>query len=135
MADADLVKDTYRKRAAVIGFRCGVVAMLLEGAESESVVRFATAMAQYVLDGQLKIFGNTLRSEFKKASEEAQRETKNANVFDILPPTFNIQDLQQAKGTGISRTALLMIICRWKKSNWIKKIGINQWTKCKQNEG
>lgn len=134
MADADLVKDTYRKRAAVIGFRCGVVAMLLEGAESESVVRFATAMAQYVLDGQLKIFGNTLRSEFKKASEEAQRETKNTNIFDKLPAAFNIQDLQQAKGTGTSRAALWMIVSRWKKSGWIKKTGINQWMKCKNDE-
>lgn len=134
MADADLVKDTYRKRAAVIGFRVGVVAMLLEGAESEGVVRFATAMAQYVLDEQLKIFGNTLRSEFKKASEESRRETKNTNIFDILPPTFNIQDLQQAKGTGTSRAALYMIVSRWKKSGWIKKTGINQWMKCKNDE-
>lgn len=38
MAEGDLVKDTYRRRAAVIGFRCGVVARLLTGKESKNVL-------------------------------------------------------------------------------------------------
>ena len=129
MADGDLVKDTYRKRSAVIGFRCGVIAMLLEGEESDNVVRFATTMAQYVLDEQLKIFGNALQAEFKKATEDSQRQGKNINVFDNLPPVFTLQDLQEAKGSGVPRRSLQMIICRWKKSGWIKKTGINQWSK------
>lgn len=132
MADADLVKDTYRKRAAVIGFRCGVVAMLLEGEENEKVTLFASGMAQYVLDEQLKIFGRSLQAEFKKAENETVRYGKNINVFDQLPSSFTLQDLQQVKGEQVTRHTLNSIISRWKKSGWIKKIGINAWSKSRE---
>ena len=131
MAGADLVKDTYRKRAAVIGFRCGVVAMLLEGEESNNVVKFATTMSQYVLDEQLKIFGKSLQAEFKKAADASLRQGENNNIFDSLPIIFTLQNLQEAKGALVSRTGLQMIISRWKKSGWIKKTAVNQWTKMK----
>ena len=129
MADADLVKDTYRKRAAVCGFRCGVVAMLLEGKESDNVVNFSTMMAQYILDEQMAIFGDALQIEFKKAAEEARRQTKNNSIFDELPPTFTLDDLKQAKGADVARRSLQMIISRWKSSCWIKKTGFNKWEK------
>ena len=131
MADADLVRDTYRKRAAVIGFRCGVIAMLLSGEENENVTRFATAMAQYVFDEQLKIFGESLQAEFKKADDYVQRKSENSNVFDKLPPLFTIADIQQAKGTGVTRHTISSIISRWKKAGWISKAGVNQWKKSK----
>ena len=49
--DIDHVKDTYRKRAAVIGFRCGVVFHLLSGCskESKACTDFALMMAEYCL--------------------------------------------------------------------------------------
>ena len=45
--DIDHVKDTYRKRAAVIGFRCGVIFHLLSGCakESKACLDFALMMA------------------------------------------------------------------------------------------
>ena len=63
MADGDIVKDTYRKRAAVIGFRCGVVASLLEGEENEKVLYFARLTAEYILEKQCNFFGEALLSE------------------------------------------------------------------------
>ena len=49
--DIDHVKDTYRKRAAVIGFRCGVIFHLLSGCskESKACLDFALMMADYCL--------------------------------------------------------------------------------------
>ena len=41
----DVIKDRFRRRAAVIGFRCGVVFMLLAGKESNACVDFALKMA------------------------------------------------------------------------------------------
>ncbi len=133
MADGDLVKDTYRKRAGVIGFRCGVVARLLTGKETIAVLDFAVMMAQYVLDEQLKVFGESLRAEYKKASDEQQRSSSNQSVFDQLPPVFTLQDLQQMKGPDTTRTAMQMIVSRWKHSKWIKKVGVNRWQKRKTN--
>ncbi len=129
MADGDLVKDTYRKRAAVIGFRCGVVARLLEGKESKRVVELATTMAQYVLDGQCRVFGEALQNEYKQAGDEQVRKTENGTVFDALPPVFTINDLQARKSGGASYATIHTIICRWKKAGWIVKAGKNQWKK------
>ena len=131
MAEGDLVKDTYRRRAAVIGFRCGVVARLLTGKESKSVLDFATLMAQYVLDEQLKVFGESLKQEYIKACNEQSRAGKNHNIFDILPPVFSYQDLQQAKGPNTPRSTLWVIVSRWKSSGWIIKNGKNTWKKCR----
>ena len=57
----DVIKDRFRRRAAVIGFRCGVVFMLLAGKESNACVDFALKMAEYTLQMQLKVFGPLLR--------------------------------------------------------------------------
>ena len=129
-ADGDLVKDTYRKRAAVIGFRCGVVAMLIEGQESKNVLDFATMMAQYVLDNQIKYFGSLLNKEFKQASEEQERYSVNGSVFDALSPVFSIENLQALK-PDTKRQALYTVLSRWKKDKWVEKIGPNQWKKVK----
>lgn len=45
----DVIKDRFRRRAAVIGFRCGVVFMLLAGKESSACIDFALKMADYTL--------------------------------------------------------------------------------------
>lgn len=124
------MKDTYRKRAAVIGFRRGVVAMLLEGAENKNVLDFATMMAQYVLDMQLKYFGSLLSNEFKKANEEQDRYSVNGSIFDKLAPVFSIEDLEAQK-PNTKRSTLYPIVSRWKKDNWVEKIGANQWKKIK----
>lgn len=129
MAEGDLVKDTYRRRAAVIGFRCGVVARLLAGKESKNVIDFAVLMAQYVLNEQLKVFGESLKQEYIKAGNEQERAGKNNNIFDMLPPVFTFQDLKQAKDPDTPRTTLTVIISRWKSSGWVKKIGKNTWMK------
>ncbi len=131
MADGDIVKDTYRKRAAVIGFRCGVVARLLTGKESNAVTDFATMMAQYVLDEQCTIFGASLKNEYKQSANEQERRSVNGSVFDNLPPVFTLDDIQQIKGPSANRQALYTIISRWKKSSWITKTGVNQWKKAR----
>jgi hypothetical protein len=129
MAEGDLVKDTYRRRAAVIGFRCGVVARLLSGKENKTVIDFATLMAQYVLDEQMNVFGETLKQEYIKASNVQTRAGRNNNIFDMLPPVFTYQDLQQAKGPDTPRSTLWVIVSRWKSSGWICKISKNSWRK------
>ena len=67
--DIDHVKDTYRKRAAVIGFRAGVIFYLLTGKETKDAVDFALLMADYCLEQQIKTFGETLMNEYVSAQE------------------------------------------------------------------
>ena len=64
--DIDHVKDTYRKRAAVIGFRAGVIFHLLTGKDKETkdATDFALQIAEYCLEQQIKTFGETLMNQF-----------------------------------------------------------------------
>lgn len=134
MADGDIVKDTYRKRAAVIGFRCGVVASLLEGEENEKVLDFARLTAEYILEKQCNFFGEALLSEYKSAEQEMVRQSRNGFIFDKLPPEFTFNDLQKEKGANVSRNVINNIIYRWKKSGWIEKKENGKWMKTRQDK-
>ena len=133
--DIDHVKDTYRKRAAVIGFRCGVVYHLLTGynKESKGCLDFALMMADYCLEQQISTFGEALMSQYVDASSECQRRGKNHSIFDQLPPTFAMNDLRALKD-ACSENALRTIVSRWRHDEWIVKTDANHWTKTKKKK-
>ena len=141
--DIDHVKDTYRKRAAVIGFRCGVIFHLLESQnctaeptllckkrESKACVDFALMMAEYCLQQQIKVFGEALRTEYVDAQDECQRYGANHSVFDQLAPAFTMDDLRALKRGYCGESALRNIITRWRRDGWIEKTDSKHWAKC-----
>ena len=129
--DIDHVKDVYRKRAAVIGFRCGVIFHILSGTlhESKACTDFALMMAQYCLEQQMKAFGEVLESQFVDARDEGVRYGCNHSVFDQLPPTFTIDDLRALKRGFCGEAALRKIISRWCHDLWIEKTDKTHWQK------
>ena len=127
--DIDRVKDTYRKRAAVIGFRCGVIFRLLDGKESNKCLDFALMMAEYALQQQIAAFGEALLNEYVSAKDEGKYQSANHSVFDQLPPVFSKEDLASLKKSFCSGTALRKIISRWNSDGWIIKIAKNRWQK------
>ena len=129
--DIDHVKDTYRKRAAVIGFRCGVIFRLLEGKESNKCIDFALMMAGYCLMQQIKTFGEALRSEFVNAYDECQRYGANHSVFDRLAPTFSRADLGALK-PECGKSGIRNIIMRWKRDGWIEAVDKDHFQKTSQ---
>ncbi|MBE6249852.1 MAG: DUF3987 domain-containing protein [Prevotella sp.] len=131
--DIDRVKDTYRKRAAVIGFRCGVIFHLLSDAkkESKACLDFALMMAEYCLSQQMKAFGEALRNEYVSAQDECQRYGANHSVFDQLAPTFSRDDLRVLK-SGTTESGLRNIVMRWKRDGWIVPIDKHHWSKTSQ---
>ena len=133
--DIDHVKDTYRKRAAVIGFRCGVIFHLLSGKDKETkaCLDFALMMADYCLSQQIKAFGEALQNQYVDAHEECQRYGANHSVFDQLAPTFTVDDLRALKRGYCSETAMRMIISRWMRDGWISKTDRHHWSKVKVN--
>ena len=115
----DRVMDTYRRRAAVIGMRCGVVACLLSGEkETKHVIDFALMMAEYVLQEQCRLFGDVLRKQYAADADDTRRNSKNRAVFDRLADTFTSHDILALK-TDISESTARTIICRWKEAGWI----------------
>ena len=131
--DIDHVKDTYRKRAAVIGFRCGVIFHLLSDAkkETKACLDFALMMAEYCLSQQMKAFGEALRNEYISAQDECQRYGANHSVFDQLAPTFSRDDLRALK-SGTTESGLRNIVMRWKRDGWIVPIDRHHWQKTSQ---
>ena len=133
--DIDHVKDTYRKRAAVIGFRCGVIFHILSGAarESKSCLDFALMMAEYCLQQQIKAFGEALESQFVDARDECIRYGSNHSIFDQLSPAFTMDDLRALKRGFCSEAGLRKIISRWYRDHWIEKTDKTHWKKLNVN--
>ena len=129
--DIDHVKDTYRKRAAVIGFRCGVIFHILSGAarESKACLDFALMMAEYCLKQQIKAFGEALESQFVDARDECTRYGSNHSIFDQLSPAFTMNDLRALKRGFCSEAGLRKIISRWYRDKWIEKTDKTHWRK------
>ena len=126
--EMDIIKDRFRRRAGLIGFRCGVVFMLLAGKESTACVNFAVKMAEYTLQMQLKVFKPLLAKHYADCCNDTPSSSINGNIFGRLPSPFNMQDLRQLKGSEISDSALYTIICRWKAEGWVEKNG-KSWIK------
>ena len=129
--DIDHVKDTYRKRAAVIGFRCGVIFHMLSGCakESKACLDFALMMAEYCLKQQIKAFGEALESQFVDARDECIRYGSNHSIFDQLSPAFTMDDLRALKRGFCSEAGLRKIISRWYRDKWIEKTDKTHWKK------
>ena len=129
--DIDHVKDIYRKRAAVIGFRCGVIFYMLSGCakESKACLDFALMMAEYCLKQQIKAFGEVLESQFVDAHDECIRYGSNHSIFDQLSPVFTMDDLRALKRGFCSEAGLRKIISRWYRDKWIEKIDKTHWRK------
>ena len=127
----DHVKDTYRKRAAVIGFRCGAIFHILSGAarESKACLDFALMMAEYCLQQQIKAFGEALESQFVDARDECIRYGSNHSIFDQLAPAFTMDDLRALKRGFCSEAGLRKIISRWYRDHWIEKTDKTHWRK------
>jgi hypothetical protein len=122
MERIDRVMDTYRRRAAVIGMRCGVVAFLLSGEkETKHVIDFALMMAEYVLQEQCRLFGDVLRKQYAADSDSTRQNSKNRAVFDRLADTFTSHDILALKN-DVSDAAARMIIKRWREAGWIEPL-------------
>ena len=125
----DTIKDIYRRRAAVIGFRCGVIFMLLVGKESNACIEFALTMAEYTLQNQCRLFGPLLKLQNDRVRDRMPAATVNENVLQQLPSPFTIDDLRRLKGSECADGTLYSILSRWKAEGWIEKVDKNNWKK------
>lgn len=125
----DVIKDRFRRRSALIGFRCGVVFMLLAGKESNACVDFAVKMAEYTLQMQMKIFAPLLTKFLHEGNDDGISTSVNGSIFEKLPSPFDLHELRRLKGNEFSENTLYSIISRWKNEGWIEKKGKGMWIK------
>lgn len=126
--------DVFRRRAAVIGIRAGVLAYMLWGRkETDACLAFARWVASYVLHNQLVLFGeemNRIMLEGEEVQQKLVPRTKNGTVFDRLPQRFSKQDVITERMKDGQSGPVKMIVSRWCKAGLAFKVGPNEWEKC-----
>ena len=121
--------DVLRRRAALNGFRAGIIAYLLEGRqETERAIQFAIWYAERCLHYQLQIYGDKIDA-LNNGKLSSQASKGNIRYFDALPKEFTKEDLVNFRLANNESPVVKTIICRWVKEGLVVKIGTNLWRK------
>ena len=122
--------DTLRKRAAVIGYRAGMLAYLLNNQKyDKGVGQFTSWVAEYVFQNQLELFG----SKFEEVAQSQMRVRENrsqvVSLLQVLPEQFSKSDLMALRARNGQSTNVAMVISRWKAAGFIKQVEKNTYRK------
>ena len=121
--------DVFRRRAALNGFRAGIIVYLLEGRqETERAIKFAVWYAERCFQYQLQIYGNKVDA-LHDGALSPQASKGNIRYLDVLPKEFTKEDLVNLRLANHESPVVKTIIYRWVKEDLIKKIDSNLWQK------
>ncbi len=121
--------DVLRRRAALNGFRAGIIAYLLEGRqETERAIRSALWYAERCLHYQLQLSGDKIDALHNNAVSP-QASKGNIRYLDVLPKEFTKEDLVNLRLANNESPVVKTIIYRWVKEGLIEKTGANLWQK------
>ena len=121
--------DVLRRRAALNGFRAGIIAYQLEGRqETERAIKFALWYAERCLHYQLQIYGDKIDA-LHNSTLSPQAGKGNIRYLDALPKEFTKEDLVSLRLANNESPVVKTIIYRWAKEGQIDKIGTNLWKK------
>ena len=125
--------DTLRRRAAVIGFRAGMLCYLLENSKWTKVVgEFAEWVAEYVFRNQMELWGDQMEQLLTGALDAQTERGAASSLLALLPEEFSTGDLiklRARKGQSVKHSAVFMVLNRWRNNKRIDKIGDGQWRK------
>jgi len=124
-ASGNMSIDTFRKRAAVMGFRAGCLLYVLDDKKvSKRMLDFALWVSNYVLYYQLKYYGAKMNESIESNAEilhaTIQSTCRNSWAFLLMPDRFyneTIQALYESKGKKAS--GYRTIASRWIKNGWV----------------
>ena len=132
--DADShAMDTLRRRAAVIGFRAGMLCYLLENHKyTKTVGAFAEWVAEYIFRNQMELWAEQIEQTFKSSIESQTERGAAASLLSLLPEEFTAADLiklRARKGQSVKSSAISMVLNRWKANHRIEKATETTWRK------
>ena len=126
-------KDTLRKRAAVIGFRAGYLAFILNGRKyNKEIGQFAVWVAEYTFQNQMELFGSKFEEIMQGQIDEQGKRSHNKVLFEDLPSQFTLGELRKRRterGLSVTRTAIAVLISRWTKKGLITETAKNEYKK------
>ena len=125
--------DILRRRAAVIGFRAGMLCYLLEDHKYTDVVgEFAEWVAEYVFRNQMELWGEQMEQELSGALDAQTERGAAASLLALLPAEFTTADLiklRARKGQSVKASAVSMVLNRWKTNRKIEQIAEAKYKK------
>ena len=130
--------DILRRRAAVIGFRAGMLCYLMEGRQSKKQIgEFAEWVAEYTFRTQMAIFGEKLEEEISQGLEMATAKGAVESLLDLLPEVFDKSDLialRVKRKQSTTKQSIGTILMRWKKAGKIEQVeGLAKYRQLKKN--
>ena len=126
--DADShAMDTFRRRAAVVGFRAGMLCFLLENHKwTKTVGQFAEWVAEYVFRNQMELWGEEMEALLSGALDAQTDKGAASSLLALLPNEFTTGDLiklRARKHQSVKTAAISMVLNRWKNMNRIEAMG------------
>lgn len=132
--------ETFRRRAAVIGFRAGMVAWWLYGERNTPATRknteaFALWVANETLKGQISLWGKAIEDnaarekQLADAAKAAAQPTKQEMLYEALPEVFTAEDVDKLVLAMNLKTPRKKWISKLVKCGAIVKTADNQWKK------
>ncbi len=123
--DDDHARDQFMRRAALIGFRAGMVATFLWGhinrERKEYAVEFAVWVSNTILQSLLDRYSAKVNEQ--AAGYETPKARRYPSLFEALPDVFSVQDLRKLCNAQSIKSPLKSIIFRWTDHHLIEKQG------------
>ncbi len=123
--------DTLRRRAAVMGFRAGMLCYLLENRKfTKTVGQFAEWVAEYVFRNQMELWGEQMEQELTGALDAMTERGAASSLLALLPKDFTTADLirlRARKNQSVTPTSVNSLLCRWRKLGRIDKTADAHW--------
>lgn len=126
--------DIFRRRAAVVGFRAGMIAFLLWNTVKKlphAQMRKNTAdFACWVADRMLRSLVDKYDVQMQRIEDSnSERPKNNSSVFDELPAHFSTNDVAVLLRKNFIRSAPKQVIYLWRKEGLIIKKDWNEYEK------
>lgn len=123
--DDDHARDQFMRRAALIGFRAGMVASFLWGRlkkdRKEYTIEFALWVANFILQSLLDRYSTKVNEQ--ALSYEAPKAKRYPSLFEAMPDIFTLTDLRKACTAQGMKSPQKSIIFRWTENGLIEKQG------------
>lgn len=125
--------DTFRRRAAVMGFRAGMVARACyeaAGADGNNtgtyrarIRKFAVWVADYALASLLERFGGQMTSVQQEERRPHHRGDNYVDLLSKLEPTFSVDALRATMKFFNIKSPSRTVVYRWKLNGMIEAVG------------
>ena len=122
--------DTLRKRSAVIGYRAGMLAYLLNGCKYDKAVGDFTAwVAEYIFQNQMQLFGSKFEEVANQQLIANERRGQVVSMLLTLPETFTRNELMAMRARNGQSTNVATILSRWRSAGFVTKVDKNTYQK------